>query len=111
MPTREQVLALHQTSRDYGEVGRVLRIWPERRDAAPGELEEPGETDVTTVLTRARRHAPTRPHPHAPKSPAVAVKAAGTAAAMDKMRDAVGERPAERRGRATQDIERSEEAG
>lgn len=61
---------------------------------------------------RARQHAPTRPHPHAPKSPVVAVKAAGAAAAaMDKVRDAVGERPAERRGRATQDIERSEEAG
>jgi hypothetical protein len=53
-----------------------------------------------------------RARQHAPKSPVVAMKAAGAAAAtMDKVRDAVGERPAERRGRATQDIERSEEAG
>jgi hemerythrin-like domain-containing protein len=46
-------------------------------------------------------HAPTRPHPHAPKSPAAAVKAAGAAgAAVDKVRDSVGDRPAKRRGRA-----------
>lgn len=49
----------------------------------------------------AERRAPTRPHPHAPKAPAPAVKAAGAAAAMDAVRDEVGSRPAERRGKAS----------
>lgn len=51
-------------------------------------------------IHRARPTAPTRPHPHAPQhSPAV--KAAGLpAAAVDKIRDRVSERPADRRGRS-----------
>lgn len=48
----------------------------------------------------AEKLAPTRPHPHAPKRPAVAVKLAGAAAApVDLLRDAVGHRPAKRKGR------------
>ena len=50
---------------------------------------------------RAWRHAPTRPHPHAPARPKGAVQAAGAAgAAMDRVRDKAGGRPARRRGRA-----------
>jgi hemerythrin-like domain-containing protein len=50
---------------------------------------------------RSRPLTPTRPHPHAPQhSPAVKVAGlAGTA--MDAVRDAVSERPADRQGRAT----------
>lgn len=56
-------------------------------------------------LREARAHAPTRPHPHAPKEPAAAVKVAGAAAAAaDKVRDKAGTRPAARRGKATQDV-------
>ena len=59
----------------------------------------------------AEQHAPTRPHPHASKEPAIAVKAAGAAAAaMDKVRDTVGERPADRRGKAAQDVRAGEGA-
>jgi hypothetical protein len=55
-------------------------------------------------LHRAERRAPTRPHPHAPKKPGPAVKAAGAAAAAaDRVRDALGERPAERKGKADGD--------
>jgi hemerythrin-like domain-containing protein len=52
-------------------------------------------------LLRAEKVAPTRPHPHAPQRPGAAVKAAGApAAALDKVRDAVGHRPADRKGKA-----------
>lgn len=50
---------------------------------------------------RAHSHAPTRPHPHAPRLPAAAVKVAGApAAVLDQARDKAGDRPAKRRGRA-----------
>jgi hemerythrin-like domain-containing protein len=56
-------------------------------------------------IHRGRALAPTRPHPHAPQhSPAVKVAGlAGTA--LDRLRDSVGERPADRRGRAGSDEE------
>ena len=55
---------------------------------------------------RAHQHAPTRPHPHAPKEPKAAVMVAGAAgAALDRVRDAVGDRPAKRRGRAAKEPE------
>jgi hemerythrin-like domain-containing protein len=51
-------------------------------------------------LLSAMKTAPTRPHKHAPKRPGAAVKAAAVAAApLDKARDAVGDRPAKRKGR------------
>lgn len=63
-----------------------------------------------TAFRRARQHAPTRPHPHAPKKPAAAVKAAGAAAAVvDAVRDEVGQRPAKRRGKAIQDAGETKE--
>ncbi len=50
-------------------------------------------------LLSARKRAPTRPHRRAPKKPGTAVKAAAAgAAAMDKARDAAGDRPAKRKG-------------
>ncbi len=56
-------------------------------------------------IHRGRALAPTRPHPHAPQhSPAVKVAGiAGTA--LDRLRDSVGERPSDRRGRAGSDEE------
>lgn len=55
-------------------------------------------------LLRGEKAAPTRPHRHAPKKPAAAVKAAGAAGAgMDKMRDERGHRPAARKGKAAED--------
>jgi hemerythrin-like domain-containing protein len=64
-------------------------------------MSEEDRRELGRKIQRAERHAPTRPHPHAPKRPAPAVKAAGAAgAAMDKLRDTVGDRPAKRRGRA-----------
>lgn len=57
-------------------------------------------------LREARAHASTRPHPHAPKEPAAAVKVAGAAAAAaDTVRGKAGMRLAARRGTTTQDIE------
>ncbi|MEU6095100.1 hypothetical protein [Streptomyces sp. NPDC047079] len=50
-------------------------------------------------VVRAWQAAPTRPHPHAPQRPPPAVATAGKAAALvDRLRDAVGARPAERGG-------------
>jgi hypothetical protein len=65
------------------------------REAVPREdLDRLGEK-----LLSAMRTAPTRPHKHAPKRPGAAVKAAAPgAAAVDKARDAAGDRPAKRRG-------------
>jgi hypothetical protein len=65
------------------------------REAVPREdLDRLGEK-----LLSAMRAAPTRPHRHAPKRPGAAVKAAAPgAAALDKARDAAGDRPAKRKG-------------
>jgi hemerythrin-like domain-containing protein len=64
------------------------------------EMSERERRKVGRRIHRARAITPTRPHPHAPQhSPAV--KVAGLpAAAMDKLRDTVGSRPADRKGRA-----------
>jgi hemerythrin-like domain-containing protein len=62
------------------------------------DLDQLGET-----LLSAMESAPTRPHKHAPKRSGGAVKAAAAgAAALDKARDAAGDRPAKRRGQARQ---------
>ena len=59
--------------------------------------------DLGSTIRQAEQRAPTRPHPHAPKKPAVAVKAAGAAAAAaDKARDTYGQRPADRKGESQQ---------
>lgn len=66
------------------------------REAMPdGEREKLGRK-----VLRASNHGPARPHKHAPKEPGAAVKAAAPgAAAMDKLRDAAGDRPAKSEGR------------
>ena len=67
------------------------------RDAMSAEERQ----ELGKKMRRAQKMAPTRPHPHAPTAPGAAVKAAGApAAALDKVRDAAGDRPAKRRGKA-----------
>lgn len=68
-------------------------------EAVPQEdLDRLGETLLSALAT-----APTRPHKHAPKRSGAAVKAAAAgAAALDKARDAAGDRPAKRKGQAHQ---------
>jgi hemerythrin-like domain-containing protein len=52
-------------------------------------------------IRQARKLAPTRPHKRAPNQPGPAVAAAGApAAAVDRLRDATGRRPAARKGKA-----------
>jgi len=70
------------------------------REAIPADaLNELGRR-----ILAAKQGAPTRPHRHAPKKPAAAVKAAGAAAAtLDKARDTVGDRSAKRKGKARSD--------
>lgn len=74
------------------------QVFLEVREAIPaGRLERLGEK-----LLSAAKTAPTRPHKHAPKRPGAAVKAAAPgAAALDKARDAVGDRPAKRQGQSS----------
>lgn len=73
-----------------------LRLREAMRDK---DLDELGDK-----LLSALAAAPTRPHRHAPKQPGAAVKAAAAgAAALDKARDAAGDRPAERAGKPDQD--------
>ncbi|MBO0731906.1 MAG: hemerythrin domain-containing protein [Acidimicrobiaceae bacterium] len=64
-------------------------------------LPEEERAELGRKVFTAEKHAPTRPHPHAPQRSAPAVKAAGAVgAAMDRLRDAATERPADRRGKA-----------
>jgi hypothetical protein len=71
-------------------------VFGKMRDAAEqADLDRLGEK-----LLSAMKTAPTRPHRHGPKRPGAAVKAAAAgAAAMDKARDAAGDRPAKRKGK------------
>lgn len=83
------------------------KVFLRLRDQVPGEeLIELGR-----ALDRARRHAPTRPHPHAPAQPPAVDVAGAAGTAMDRVRDALGERPADRRGRPTAEAERRTDAG
>ncbi|MEX0429303.1 hemerythrin domain-containing protein [Nocardioides sp. DS6] len=67
--------------------------------------------DLARTLDRARRHGPTRPHPHAPSEPPAVDVAGALGTAMDRMRDVAGSRPADRRGRPSADAERRTEQG
>ena len=74
-----------------------------RLRAAIGEDEQ---DELGKRFQDAEAHAPTRPHRHAPQSPPAAVKAAGAVGkAFDATRDALGERPAKRRGKAEDEPE------
>jgi hemerythrin-like domain-containing protein len=56
-----------------------------------------------TKLLSAAKHAPIRPHRHAPQRLGAAVTAAAAGAAvLDKARDAAGDRPAKRKGKPDQ---------
>ena len=74
--------------------------------ALPDCMEEDDRKSVGRKILRAEKHAPTRPHPHAPKRPGGVVKAAASSASpLDKTRDKIGNRPAKRRGKAASEIE------
>lgn len=49
-----------------------------------------------------KRSGPTRPHPHAPDNPTALRLASALAAPLDRARDALGERPAKAKGRASE---------
>jgi hemerythrin-like domain-containing protein len=72
------------------------QVFLKMREAMPaGDLDRLGQK-----LLSAMKTVPTRPHRHGPKRPGTAVKAAAAgAAALDKARDAAGDRPAERKGK------------
>lgn len=73
------------------------KVFAKLREAMPKKDRE----QLGQQLRGAQKAAPARPHPHAPQQPATAVKAAGgVAAATDRLRDAAGHRPGERRGTA-----------
>ena len=75
------------------------------RETMPADDRE----QLGSKLRTAERVAPTRPHSHAPKQPAAAVKAAGAAAAaLDKVRDAAGNRPAKRQGKGADEADNSD---
>lgn len=59
---------------------------------------EEERADLGRKIRKAKKHAPTRPHPHAPDEGMTARLAARSAAPIDKARDAVGQRPAKRKG-------------
>jgi hemerythrin superfamily protein len=68
-------------------------VFLKARDAIAGDkLAELGEK-----YRRAKQSAPTRPHPHVPAGSKLA---AAAAAPLDKARDALGDRPAHRKGQA-----------
>jgi hypothetical protein len=62
-------------------------------------MSDEARRELGTELLAAKKLAPTRPHPHTPASPGVLKTAGLAAAAVDKVRDAVGDRPAKRRGK------------
>lgn len=67
-------------------------------------LDRDAQKSLGAKFSRAEPHATTRPHRRAPKRPGGAVKVAGAAgAALDRVRDSAGARPAERRGKATEE--------
>jgi hemerythrin-like domain-containing protein len=80
------------------------RLFLQLRDA----LSEDERNKIGKQILAAQRHAPTRPHPHAPREPGPAVAAAAKSAVpMDRARDATG-RPADREGRPAPETESSD---
>jgi hemerythrin-like domain-containing protein len=64
-------------------------LLPALRDA----LDAGTLTELGGELDQAKRHAPTRPHPHAPDTPPLLTAAAPVAAAYDRLRDRIQHRP------------------
>jgi hemerythrin superfamily protein len=101
-------------SKDYDELVEQLMPQLHQHVAYEDRLflrlrEAVGEEERSRIGERilaAQRHAPTRPHPRAPRKPGPAVAgAAKTAAPLDKARDATG-RPADRQGHPDPGTER-----
>lgn len=64
------------------------RVWPGLRAVlSPAEAQDLGEK-----IARARKHGPTRPHPHTSPSPKVLAAAGPVVAVLDKLRDAISQR-------------------
>ena len=104
MPTKAQARQAFGVHQDYLEAGRALEdrvLRALERALGPDERQKLGRR-----VADAERRAPTRPHCRAPKRPAVAVKAGAAGAAIDRVRDAATDRPADRGGRAPGDGER-----
>lgn len=53
-------------------------------------------------VLHAKEHAPTRPHPHAPDEGTAAKVASAMAAPLDRARDRLGARPAQQKGKPSQ---------
>lgn len=61
------------------------RVWPEfRKVLSPERTQELGDK-----LLQAKKHAPTRPHPHTPPKPGILKTAGPAVAAADRLRDTV----------------------
>ena len=70
------------------------------------QVPEEERRSVGKRMRQARKLAPTRPHKRSPNQPGPVVAAAGApAAALDKLRDATGRRPAKRQGKAPGEAE------
>lgn len=67
------------------------------------EVPEDVRADLGRRFRKAYGQAPTRPHPHAPNEGAPLKAAAQLAAPLDHLRDAVGDRPADREGQAEEE--------
>lgn len=63
-------------------------------------MDEEDRAKLGRKVRSAEGHGPTRPHPHAPSKPPGVQVAGAVGAAMDAVRDAVGDRPAKRKGTA-----------
>jgi hypothetical protein len=68
------------------------------------ELDEKRSSRLGKKVRSAEKRAPTRPHPHAPKRPPGVQVAGAAGAALDAVRDHVGDRPAERKGKGEQEV-------
>lgn len=68
----------------------------EFKEKVPDEV----RNEIGQKFHQAYEHAPTRPHPHAPNTATPLKAAAKMAAPLDRARDALGSRPAEREGQA-----------
>lgn len=65
--------------------------------AAKEHLPDEQRNELGRRISQSYVHAPTRPHPHAPAGSKIA---AAAAVPLDRARDAMGERPAKRKGKS-----------
>lgn len=67
---------------------------------AKSQIPDEEREQLGRKIQSAKSTAPTRPHPHAPNRPPFNKVAGALAAPLDRARDALGDRPAERHGQA-----------